>query len=580
MLRCLLVGSYEEPPRSFIKPPLGLVWLKKSATNEGLPVSIEIVDPQLATPAYAKKRIEEQWDVVGFYATYPTLMNSVSLIIHAWLVHSRRSGPRPFIIAGGPGVAFSQIMDIAPLDMVAIGESEKLWVEFLRTIIESDFRPPIKADQLDLFAKLPGNYRLRYSPSEDNVTTLFSHTAKIADSTLSTEELGRLLIPLPWELDMHLPYADWTQTTLNHSYGFPIYATRGCSQPGCLFCSSFKSISSRGGTRAPTPSSLLETFRIASRAPLKARSFILEDDTFVWDRQWMVEVCNMVTYAKIRGVLPQDVTFVIKSRVDHFDENLIRLMLRAGFCQINVGIESGSPTVLRQIAKVADPSSYLQQASKVLRWITDYGLRVHAYMLFFTPESTLDDLVLTMELAAELLMRGAEISTYETVLALPGSPYEQLWKRGRVILDEQVVENPLVAQATDITADGQTFVHPALGRLPRTVSLPNTLLPSDPQLQDVLHSSQLKFPESWANFTRRLGWQGSTSARDGFVRIWTYLDVLRDTRATAAYSDRLEHLRSRLSHLMAHLGREQDQLPENQSCSNHALFETRDIAPP
>jgi radical SAM superfamily enzyme YgiQ (UPF0313 family) len=572
MFRCLLVASYEEPPRSFIKPPLGLMWLRKVAESAGLPVSIEIVDPQLVGVTRTKRMIEGEWDLIGFYTTYPTLLNSVELMTFAWATHADHPVARPFMIAGGPGAAFSEILSMAPLDMIAIGESEKLWVELLRRITGSGCRPPISSEQLPIFADLPGQYQVRYARAEDGEIEVLSRTSPLADSLLDAEAIDRFIAPRPWELGLHAPYVDWTRANLGHSYGFPLYATRGCSRPGCMFCSSFKSISSKGGTRAPTVESLLGAFQLACDEPLRVRSFILEDDTFVWNRAWVTDLCRLVRQAKDDGELPRDVTFVVKSRVDQFDDELIQVLMGAGFSQINVGMESGSPRTLRRIAKVADPVAYLEKADAVIRSIKTHGLRVHAYMLFFTPESELADLVATMELATDLISRGAEVSTYETVLALPGSPYEQVWRRGRAILESDRIDNPLLSVRHATPSGPQSFWTPSFGHLPRQVELPRYLLPSDPVMQAVLHGSRERFPRNWGDFKRRFGWRSSTSARDGYVRIWTYLDVLEGMRAAAPYADRLGRLRALLDQSTGWLGPEPGQLPENQSCSNYDLL--------
>lgn len=571
MLKCLLVASYEEPPRSFIKPQLGLIWMKKAALRAGVVAQIEIIDPQLEGPQSAKLATEQIWDLIGFYTTYPTLLNSIDLMIHAWRAHKHRER-RPVLLAGGPGAAFASLLEISPVDIVVNGEAEKLWVELLRRLVDANVVGPISHQSLQVFDELPGSYKLRCRAA-DATTEMRQYSADKASATLSSEELDSLLEPEPWELLMHQPYITWTSNTLHHAYGFPIYATRGCSQPGCMFCSSFQLIDSRGGTRAPHPGTLLRAFQLAALDPLNVRSFILEDDTFVWNRDWMVEVCQLVLQAKIAGTLARDVSFVVKSRVDQFDEALINVMVEAGFDQINVGVESGSATVLRRLAKIADPGAYLEKVREITKWIAEYGLKVHAYMIFFTPDSTVDDLILTMELGAHLLDVGAEISTYETILALPGSPYEHVWGRGRLILESERLENPLFE--TSMQGDGLTFFHQEFGQLPYFVELPRYLVPLDPLMRDVLALARSTFPGIWADFATRFGWKGSTSARNGLVRIWSYVDAIRALLPCGFESVRVASLEDHLSHAIARMDTGPEASPENQGCSDDNFLPMR-----
>lgn len=558
-LRILLVSTWEDPPRSYLKPQQGIMFLKKYLESFDLPVYVELIDPQISSPETAICRIKTDWDIIGFYATYPTLLNSVKLMLAAWS-NGQNHANRPLLVGGGPGMAFDDVMRITPLDIAVIGEGEQFFVELVSLWLRERSRLPIPMSFLKNLVDLPGRFRVRYR-SERGVH-YYAHTTQ-RDGLLASEEINKLLPLEPWEIATHEPYVAWTRNALQRTYGFPIYATRGCARPGCLFCSSARLIDSRNGCRAPSPRVLTELFSQVVSSRLNCREFMMEDDDFIWNRDWMLELVAYVTQYKANGKLPPDLRFIIKARVEALDEELVLAMSQAGFNQVNVGVESGSINVLRELNKTADPANYLIRARRLRDWTAEGRLRTHAYMLFFSPKTHISDLLESILLSLEFLEVGGEISTYQTVLAFPASPYESQWKSGRVEVQCQSLRNPLAA-VTETTLTGNELFHPDLGEFPAKVTMPVSLLPSDAETRCLWEQSEAQYPQIWEDCRRLYGWKTSTSARAGLVRLCSYLHVLGNHPDWADYSQ-VELIRQRLARVMLN-DRQKVNASENHVC--------------
>jgi radical SAM superfamily enzyme YgiQ (UPF0313 family) len=78
-------------------------------------------------------------------------------------------------------------------------------------------------------------------------------------------------------------------------------------------------------------------------ADLRRRHFTIDDDTFTYGRERLIEIC--------RGLRELGVSWDCDSRVSNVDENLLRMMADAGCVKIAFGVESGSPRMLEMIRK-------------------------------------------------------------------------------------------------------------------------------------------------------------------------------------------------------------------------------------
>ena len=95
-------------------------------------------------------------------------------------------------------------------------------------------------------------------------------------------------------------------------------------------------------------------------------------------------------------------------------------MRRAGFRQLNVGVESFSEKVLTEINKRCKP----EDIHRGLGLAKQIGIRVYMNIILVTPESTLDDIeISTREAIRYIDAGGYEVGVITAIRPLKGTPF-------------------------------------------------------------------------------------------------------------------------------------------------------------
>ncbi|MDP2905309.1 MAG: radical SAM protein [Candidatus Omnitrophota bacterium] len=140
----------------------------------------------------------------------------------------------------------------------------------------------------------------------------------------------------------------------------------------------------------------------------KIKDFLFYDDTFFVSKNRVKELCNLIIGAG------EDFKWTCAGRVDSFDEELMRLMKKAGCWQISFGIESGSPKVLDTINKRID----LQQAEDTLSRVKRIGIRTKGLFMIGNPSETRDTIMQTIRYSRRV---NIDDFTCSALMPLPGS---------------------------------------------------------------------------------------------------------------------------------------------------------------
>ncbi len=163
-----------------------------------------------------------------------------------------------------------------------------------------------------------------------------------------------------------------------------IVTTRGCPST-CFFCSSPDFWGKK--VRFRSPAAIIEEI-LYIREKYGLIYFSIRDDTFTADRKRVLEFCSMLQ--------KQDVNILwnCQSRVTAIDEELVIEMKRAGCECIQLGVESGSPHILKQLGKSIVPAQ-IEHACAVIRKI---GINLSVYLISDVPGESADDIRKTCEL--------------------------------------------------------------------------------------------------------------------------------------------------------------------------------------
>jgi radical SAM superfamily enzyme YgiQ (UPF0313 family) len=82
-----------------------------------------------------------------------------------------------------------------------------------------------------------------------------------------------------------------------------------------------------------------------------------------------------------------DIVWVCETRYDTVDEEMLRLMYRAGCREVHFGLESGDPEMFANVAKSDGPQS-LELFQKAIGWARDAGMRVHLHCIVGMPDES------------------------------------------------------------------------------------------------------------------------------------------------------------------------------------------------
>jgi len=266
----------------------------------------------------------------------------------------------------------------------------------------------------------------------------------ILENDLTPERLGRIsnliwrnkdkivinFFDLPEKLnDIDFPawdMIDLKKYSLKTPHGFiykaapfaPMIATRGCPY-SCNFCSSSKVHGKK--LRMRSPNNIINEIKYLVRKH-NVREIMFEDDNFTFDRKFVIELCNKIIESDL------DVFFSLPNGIyiDSLNEEILQVMKKANFYSFSVGIESGSPKILKKMQKAINLNRVKDKISMAKR----YGFYITGFFIIGYPDETPEDINLTIHYATQLEIDKAAFSKY---IPLPGTEsYDNLIDNGEI----------------------------------------------------------------------------------------------------------------------------------------------------
>jgi len=214
----------------------------------------------------------------------------------------------------------------------------------------------------------------------------------------------RSLDDLPMPLHHLLPLDRYRTPMINGPYTF-IVTSRGCPA-GCTYC--IKHVSYQYSVRLRSPEKLIEEMQLLHG--LGIHHIHMYADLFTVNRDQVVRLCELI----LRERLP--VTWTCNSRVDYVDEEMLRLMGRAGCMLIAWGIESGNELILKQAHK----GYKMEQAYQALRWAKESGIKNWGYFIIGLPGETEETIQETIAVSKALPL---DIALFHVAAPYPGTPF-------------------------------------------------------------------------------------------------------------------------------------------------------------
>lgn len=217
-------------------------------------------------------------------------------------------------------------------------------------------------------------------------------------------------IPFPaWDLLPMDRYShQYPYKTRNKKYATLITA-RGCPY-NCRFCG-VKNMWGKQVRYRNTANVIKEIQTLVEKYDV---SFLyIFDDTFTIRRARVVELCNEIKKFGIK--------WACFSRVDLIDRELLRTMKAAGCVEIQFGVESGNPDILRSIKKGIS----LEEAEKAFRYAREIGINTKGFFMIGNDGETVKTVNDTINVAVRL---NPTYGFFSILIPFPGLPIHEEYK--------------------------------------------------------------------------------------------------------------------------------------------------------
>jgi anaerobic magnesium-protoporphyrin IX monomethyl ester cyclase len=192
-----------------------------------------------------------------------------------------------------------------------------------------------------------------------------------------------------------------------------IISSRGCPY-SCSYCD--RSVFSRG-FRFNSPEYIVEHVAMLNR-DFGIRHVSFYDDLFTFDRNRVAEFCEI---KERKGV---KVTYNCIARLEHVDQELLALLKRSGCWQVNFGIESGDPEIVKQHRTFLG----LDEVGRKLQMVKKTGMRVKGLFMVGLPGEDESAIRRTIDYALSLPLDEINVTKFTP---FPGAPiYPMIREQG------------------------------------------------------------------------------------------------------------------------------------------------------
>ena len=372
--------------------PMGILYIATVLKQHGIDVEVLDADIEGLTINEMVERILGANPVlVGFSIMTPQLMSALEAAF--WLKRARPSLP---IVLGGAHIS-STLDDTFSLadcfDFAVYGEGELTMVEVAKKIEQGGFPDCIDGVSGVIYRNNKGEVII--NPPRPFI--------------MEIDSLPRI------DYDM-LDITKYRIPTVVGRYVLAMMMSRGCPFK-CTFCDAPTTTGKK--IRFHSPERAVEDIKY-NYEKYGARSFAFRDSTFTANKKWVLRFCEAIIRSEIK------IYWRCSTRVNCVDEELLKMMKRAGCYTINFGVESGHPKILKNIKKeVAIEQIY--DAHELAR---KYGIRSYSTFIVGSPGETDETMQTTIDLARRI---RPSLAMFFVAIAYPGTAmYDQAVKEGIV----------------------------------------------------------------------------------------------------------------------------------------------------
>ena len=372
-------------------PPLGIAWLAAVLREAGYK-DVSLIDSM--ANKYSNEEIvdllkKEGPDIVGI--SFGTQIRFSAFDLARQI---KKNFPNLPIVVGGPHPTLASqdtLENIPEIDIVLRGEGEISFLNLVKTLEKKGDLATIRGIS---FRDKKGN--IVHNPPEYPINDLDK-------------------LPLPAR-DL-LPMEKYDKTTvLSKKRATNIMTSRGCPHY-CIYCST----SEQWGhaIRHRSAKNVVDEIELVLKSYPFLEGIRFFDDVFTMDKKRVIDICNEILRRKLNFV------WECEARANTIDEEIVRAMKRAGCEFIDLGIESGSNRILKNIKK----NITVEQALEAAKTIKRAGIGLKAFFMHGLPGETYEDIRKTVFLSRYLFYElGVEGTTQTVAVIYPGTELETLAK--------------------------------------------------------------------------------------------------------------------------------------------------------
>ncbi len=368
-----------------VLPPLGIAYIAGSLERAGHDVTIIDAMAENLTRNEVKEKIKESGaKIVGVTCMTPTIHGALEACEIA-----KECGTT--VIIGGVHLEVypKETLSYDYIDYGVIGEGEETIVELVEAIEKNKDVSNIKG--------------IAYKKNGE----VFINPVRIIEDIDSLPTPARHLLPIKKYNSIIGLYPMTTMMT-----------SRGCPFK-CGFC--FKSETDKF-LRLRDPIKVVDEMEdVIKQYGIKEIMFY--DDTFTWNKKHVIDICNEILRRKIK------VKWEAPTRVNTIDEELLKLMKKAGCRRLRFGVESGDPEIL----KLMNKNINVPMVKKAIGLTRKIGIESFAYFIIGYANETPKTIRKTINLAKEL---DCDLVMFTVATPAPETPlYAMAFEKGLINFD-------------------------------------------------------------------------------------------------------------------------------------------------
>ena len=396
-MKVILISSrYDAFGEAKFSDRLGVMSL--AAFLEANHVQVEIIDAlynDLSLDDLEKIVLKSMPDIVGVscYAGSRTEDFKVIKMV-------KKVNPKIVTVLGGPQATTTAeeiLRNIQELDFLVQGEGELTLLELCKNIEESK-----EVHSIQGIAYLKDSTYIQNPPRQkvQDLDTL-PFTARHLHPKYASPDSSRLF------------YTDKAVGIYDEKFSsVHVMATRGCPY-NCLFCSTTSFW--RNKTRFRSIENVVKEMELLKNS-FGVNSVNFADDTLNIDINYLFSLCTRLVDKKL------DFTWQCNFRANAIvNKEILIKMKEAGCTGIRMGVESGSPRILKQVKKGVTK----EQVRNIAKWCDEIGLGRRLNFIISFPGETFDEAKRTVEFAKEF----GEPYLVNPLVIYPGTQVEAIAKK-------------------------------------------------------------------------------------------------------------------------------------------------------